>query len=45
MSLFQAIKAFVKANPTIHVKDIAKKFNITVERAAIYILWVYYGKD
>lgn len=41
-SLFQAVVAYVKANPTCKVHEVAKHFNISEERAAIYIMWTYY---
>lgn len=44
MPLYQAIKKLLQENPEISAAEIAERFNISIEKAAIYILWYYHEK-
>ena len=37
------VKKMIQENPTISVHEVARRMNISVEQAAIYIQWVYYN--
>ena len=39
------VKKMIQENPQIHIKEVARRLKIDVERAAIYIMWVYAEGD
>ena len=42
MPLNEVVKKLIAKEPKITVQEIAKRLNISVERATIYVLWAYY---
>lgn len=44
MPLYVAIKELLQNNPTISAAEIANRVNISIEKAAIYIMWYYHEK-
>ena len=39
------MKKMIAENPNISVQEVARRLNITVAQAAIYIQWAYYKGD
>ena len=36
------VRKLLRENPEITAQEVAEQLNLTVEKASIYILWVYY---